>query len=125
MKPLTIFVNDQVAFEYDKEAAVDDQKLAFFEKMDADMNRGIKIQGEFIADPNAKQRATFVAMNLIRALKQDNQAIILASCAYLANRLPALIEVHVRDSGNTVNVELVEEHQNKKAHLLDVEQITP
>ena len=110
MKLLTIFANDQVAFSYDKESDVDDQKLAFFDKMDADMNRGINIHGELITDPNTKQRAKFVAMNLIRALKQDNQSIILASCAYLANRLPAIIEVHARDSGNTVNVELVEEH---------------
>jgi hypothetical protein len=110
MKSLTVFANDQVVFEYDKETALDDQKLAFFDKMDANMARGIKIQGELITDPNAKQRATFVAMNLIRALKQDNQAIIYASCAYLVNRLPSLVEVHARDSGNTVNVELIEEH---------------
>ena len=110
MKILTIFANDQVAFEYDKETAVEEGKLAFFDKMDSDMDRGIKLQGEMITDPDTKQRATFVAMNLIRALRQDNQAIVSASCAYLVNRLPALIEVHARDLGDTVNIELVEEH---------------
>ena len=110
MKTLIIYANDQVAYEYDKETAVDEQKLALFDKMDSDMARGIKIQGELIADPDSKQRATFMAMNLIRAIKQDNQPIVSASCAYLANRLPALIEVHARDKGDTVDIELVEEH---------------
>ena len=74
------------------------------------MDRGIKIQGELITNPDSRQRATFVAMNLIRALQQSNEAIISASCAYLVNRLPSLIEVRARDQGNTVNLELVEEH---------------
>lgn len=110
MKMLTVYVNDQVAYEYDKATSIDEQQMEFFDKMDGDMERGIKIQGEMIANPDIKQRATFVAMNLIRALQQDNQPIISASCAYLANRLPALTELHARDQGNTVNIELVEEH---------------
>lgn len=110
MKTLTVFINDQIAHEYDKELTIDEQKLTFFDKMDADMDQGIKIQGKLIPSPDLKQRATFVAMNLIRALQQDNQAIISASSAYLANRLPSLAEVHARDQGNTVNIELVEEH---------------
>lgn len=110
MKILTIYANDQIAYEYDKETDVDERKAGFFDTMDRDMDRGIKIQGELIANPDTKQRATFVAMNLIRALQQDNQPIILASCAYLADRLPAIIEVHASDQGRTVNIDLVEEH---------------
>ena len=110
MNTLTIYINEQVAYEYDKQNELKDEQLAFFDKMDSDMDRGIKIQGEFITNPGSIQRATFVAMNLIRALQQDNEAIISASCAYLANRLPAVIEVHARDQGNTVNIEFVEEH---------------
>ena len=110
MRKLTIYVNDQVAYEYDNEVTFEKEQLAFFDKMDSDMDRGIKIKGKLIANPDSKQRATFVAMNLIRALQQDNEAILSASCAYLVNRLPELIEVHVNDQGNTVNIELVERH---------------
>lgn len=109
METLTVYANDEIAYEYNKEIIIDEQKLAFFDKMDSDMDRGIKIQGELITNPDSKQRATFVAMNLIRALGQDNQAIISASCAYIINRLPALIEVRARNQGNTVSIELVEE----------------
>ena len=110
MKKLTIFANDQIAYEYDKDITLEQGQLAFLDKVDSDMDRGIKIQGKLISSPDSKQRATFVAMNLIRALQQDNQPIIYSSCAYLANRFPRLVEVHANDQGNTVNIELVEEH---------------
>jgi len=48
-------------------------------------------------------------MNLIKALQQDNEAVITASCAYLVNRFPKLIEVHANDHGNAVKIELLEE----------------
>jgi hypothetical protein len=48
-------------------------------------------------------------MNLIKGLQQENEAIIQASCAYLVNRYPALIEVHVNDDGDAVKIELIED----------------
>jgi len=110
MKKLTIFANDQIVYEYDREITFEDRQMAFLDKMDSDMERGIKIKGKLITSPDSKQRATFVAMNLIRALQQDNDAAISVSCAYLVNRHPALVEVHANDHGSGVKIELVEEH---------------
>ncbi|MGD8999437.1 MAG: hypothetical protein PVF75_03410 [Granulosicoccaceae bacterium] len=109
MKKVTIFVNNQAVYEYDKEVPIDDQKLAFLDKMDSDMARGIKIQGELIPHPDKHQRATFVTMNFIRALQQENEVLIAAYSAYLANRLPGLVEVHANDHGSRIKIELVEE----------------
>jgi hypothetical protein len=112
MKKLTVFVNDQVVYEYDRERTFDDRQLEFLDKMDSDMARGIKIQGELITRPDSKQRATFVAMNLVKALQQENEAKIAVSCAYLSQRQPQLIEVHANDHEQKVKIELVEEQLN-------------
>lgn len=112
MDNLTIFVNKQPVFECDRDMPMPDDKLAFLDKMDSDMGRGIKIQGELIRDPDVQQRAKFMAMNLIKALQQDNQAVIQASCAYLVNRLPGLVEVQVNEEGRQINIEFVEERPN-------------
>lgn len=110
MKKLTIFINDQPAHECDREIYLDDEQLKFLDQMDADMDRGVKIQGELFANPDEKQRAKFIAMNLIKALQQENDAARFSSCAYLVSRLPGLVEVRASDLENSIHIELVEEH---------------
>ena len=112
MNNLTLFVNNQAVFECDRDMTIEDNKRAFLDKMDSDMSRGIKIQGELVSDPDAQQRAKFMVMNLIKALQQDNQAVIQASCAYLVKRLPNLLEVQVKETGNKIDIELVYEQLN-------------
>ena len=109
MNKLVVFVNNEIVFEFDRDLTFEDQQLAFFARMDSDMESGIKIQGELLVNPDSQQRATFVVMNLIKALQQENEAVISASCAYLVNRHPALIEVHANDHADTVKIELIEE----------------
>ena len=109
MNKLAVFINNENVFEFYRELTFADQQLSFLDKMDSDMDNGIKIQGELLTNPDSQQRASFVVMNLIKALQQDNEAVITASCAYLVNRFPKLIEVHANDHGNTVKIELIDE----------------
>ena len=111
MQELTIFINEQVVYEFNRDISFEEQQLTFFDKMDSDMERGIKIRGELITQPDSQQCATFVVMNLIKALQQDNEAVIAASCAYLVNRHPALIEVHANDSEHLISIELINESE--------------
>ena len=110
MNILSFFINDQLAFEYDRSMELGDKQLEFLERMDRDMDRGFKIYGEMVAEPDSKQKATFVAMNMLKAMQQDDNSKIMASCAYLSSRLPHVVEVHARDQGSRINIEFVEEH---------------
>ena len=76
MKLITIFANNNIIYEHDRDKVLDERQIAFLGKMDGHMDRGIKIQGELITHPDIKQRTTFFAMNLLKALKQENNAII-------------------------------------------------
>ena len=107
MKKLTIFINDQVAYECDREMNLEPEQLKFLDKMDNDMDRGVKIQGKQFSRPDDKQRAIFVAMNLIKALQQDNDAAKYVSCAYLVKRLPGLVEVRASDQENTISIDAI------------------
>jgi len=112
MKKVILFVNDEAVFDFDKEMTLDENQLSFLGRMDSDMDKGIKIQGELITEPNTEQRAVFISMNLIKALQQENDAAVSSSSAYLMNRLPALNEIRVNDHGSRVNVEFIEEQIN-------------
>lgn len=110
MNTLNLFVNEQLTIEYDRSTELDEGQLAFLDVMDKDMDRGLKIDGEMIADPDTKQKATFVTMNLIRALQHEDDARVTVLCAYLATRLPHTVEVHARDQADRIAIEFVEEH---------------
>ena len=112
MNKLAVFVNNEIVFECDRDITIEENQLAFLDRMDSDMESGIKIHGELLVKPDAKQRTTFVVMNLIKALQQGNEAVMSASCAYLVSRHPALVEVHANDDADTVKIELVEEKIN-------------
>lgn len=106
---LTIFINEQSVFEYDREQPLEDRQLEFLDRMDSDMDRGLKIKGQLIENPGPEHRLQFMAMNLIKALQQDDDAKIAVSCAYLTNRRPELKEVHARDGDNSVVIEFIDE----------------
>ena len=104
MTKITLFVNGKAAFDFDKDMALDESQLEFIDKMDSDMGKGIKINGELFSTPDNIKRAEFTVLNLIRALQQENEAIVAASCAYISKRLPDIDEVHVNDSESGVKV---------------------
>jgi len=106
---LLVFVNNKSVFKYGFSIELDDQQRVFLDTMDSDMSRGFKISGEMITEPNEEQRAKFVAMNLIKALQQDNEASVMSCCAYLVQRQPKLREVRVSDGNEGVVVEFVVE----------------
>jgi hypothetical protein len=108
---LTIVINDQPVYEYDKNSTLNGRQLEFLDSMDGDMARGLRVHGELIDKPDTRQRANFVAMNLIRALLQEDDAKIQVSCAYLASRLPDIDELHARDEGGKVSIDMIENKQ--------------
>lgn len=108
MSHLGIYINDQLTYEYDRSTEIDDKQQEFLNKMDGDMDRGFRIYGEMISEPNSKQKATFIAMNLLKALQQEDHAKMAVSCAYLSTRLPDVDEVHARDKDDRIIIEFIE-----------------
>ena len=46
MNKLAVIINNEVVFDFDRELTFEDQQLAFLDKMDSDMDKGVKIHGE-------------------------------------------------------------------------------
>ncbi|MDH5179997.1 MAG: hypothetical protein OEY07_10040 [Gammaproteobacteria bacterium] len=108
MNKITFFANGEPIHEFERSAILEERQRGFLDKMDSDMEKGIRINGQLISNPQLQQRARFVALNLLKALHQDNHAVIGASSTWLAERKPNLIEVRYEQQADGINVEFIE-----------------
>jgi len=104
---LVILLNGQAVIEYDRGVRLPGHQRQYLDRMDSDMDVGIDLAGEVIAEPDAIQRAKFVAMHMAQALLDEHDAMIAAACAYLASRLPELKQVKVVQQDDELMLDLV------------------
>jgi cellobiose-specific phosphotransferase system component IIA len=105
---LTIVVNGEAQVEYHRGKPLTAAQRAYLDRMDEQMSAaGISLGDASLTQPDALQRAQFVAMQLLDALQHGNDALIAAGCAYLASRLPDLTQVKARLLGGGFSAELV------------------
>ena len=104
---LVVALNGVSQLEYDRDKALPERQRHYLDKMDDDMSAGITIDDRRIDRPNTMERAQFVAMNLIDAVRVGDETMAAAMCSYLANRLPELKQVKATEFEDRVSIDLV------------------
>jgi len=104
---LVVVINGQSALEYDRRKPLPVRQQQFLDRMDQDMDAGITLEGQRIAQPDPMMRARFVANHLVPAAEGGDESLAAASCAYLAVRLPELKQVRADSVNGTVHIDLV------------------
>jgi len=104
---LTVMIENQSVIEYDRDIPLPARQQEYLDRMDAQMDGGFTVGEDWVAQPDPIQRAEFVSATLFQALKDNNEGLISASTAYLANRFPELKQVKSSDANGENNIRLV------------------
>ncbi len=104
---LTVMIENQSVIEYDRNIPLPAKQQEYLDKMDAQMDGGFAVGEDWVAQPDPIQRAEFVSATLFQALKDNNEGLISASTAYLANRFPELKQVKSSETAGKTNIRLV------------------
>ena len=104
---MAVLLNGIAQIEYHRRKVLPDHQGAYLDKMDRRMDEGIEADGGLVANPDRLQRAQFIAGNLVHAIKTNDEELAAAMTTYLADRLPDLKQVKIRDQEGEVAVELV------------------
>lgn len=104
---LAVVLNGTLELEYHRKRELSDPQRRYLQRMDQQMDAGITVGDVAIPAPNQLQRAQFVATSLIHALRANNEPVAAASCAYLANRIPALRQIKATQHNAQWHVDLV------------------
>lgn len=114
---MVVLLNGEALFEYDRTKTLLDKQREYLDRMDTQMDDGIRLGNDAIANPDQQQRAQFVAFTLLTAIKQNNEPVIAAMNSYLAIRYPDLkqIKADTDDNSSKVMFDLIfdEEHKNQ------------
>jgi len=112
---LVVLIDGQPMIEYDRGIRLPGHQRQFLDKMDLDMDEGISLAGQEIDEPDTPQRARYIAMHLVMAVMDNNDAKISAMCAWLATRLPELQQLKAITRNEEIELELVfdQAHQNQ------------
>ena len=103
---LTIYRNGELAYEFDKRDGLARMQFAYVQRMDADMDRGIELNGARITSPDQAQRTQFIIGQLLDAVSINDSRGIAMLCRYLARRMPELDAIRVEEDGDEYRVDL-------------------
>jgi hypothetical protein len=104
---LTVVLDGVSQLEYQRDRPLTGKQRQYLDNLDRDMDAGVELGGRRIESPNALQRAQFVAMQLLQAVRDGNEPVAAATCAYLANRISDIKQVRGTMRGGLLSVDLV------------------
>lgn len=103
---LVIYRNEAEMYCFDKRDGLARMQFAYVQRLDADMDRGIELDGARVLSPDLAQRTRFVIGQLVEAVNINDSRMIGLLCRWLAQHVPALDAVRIEDSGDEYRVGL-------------------
>ena len=73
---------------------------AFFQRMNADMDRGWQMGREWVDKPDAVQRCQIAADRLVDAINGENETLASLMAGYIVTQRPGTKEVQVATAGD-------------------------
>lgn len=111
---LVIVLNGESQMQYDRRTPLPEHQREFLNKMDMELQKGIKINEQYIEHPHLLQRAQFVALNLVQSIQDNEEQKAAAMCAFLAVFLPDLKQVKAELNTQGVFIDLVSDKEYAK-----------
>ena len=106
-EPLVVVLDGVSQVEYQRGVPLEPAQRDYLDRLDQRMDAGIELGGRRIEQPDALQRAQFIAQQLLDAVQAGNEAVAAATCAYLANRIPDLKQVRAVTRAGLLSFDLV------------------
>ncbi len=104
---LVVVLDGVSQLEYDRATELAPAQLQYLQRLDQKMDAGIEVAGLHIQHPDGLQRAQFIALQLLQAVQDGNEAQAAVTCAYLANRIPELKQVRAVTRAGLLSFDLV------------------
>ena len=86
----------------------------FFEKMDADMDKGWQMSRDWVDCPNAEQRCQIAADKILTAIENDNEKLLMMMAAYILRTMPGVTGVNIDVTGDMNETDIIMGHEDNR-----------
>jgi hypothetical protein len=84
----------------------------FFEKLDADMDRGWQMSRDWVEKPDAEQRCQIAADKILTAIENDNEKMLMLMSAYILRTMPGVKSINIDITGDMNETDIIMEHDS-------------
>ena len=84
----------------------------FFNKLDADMDKGWQMSRDWVENPNAEQRCQIAADKILTAIETDNEKLLMLMAAYILRTLPGVKSINIDITGDMNETDIIMEHES-------------
>ncbi len=85
---------------------------AFFEKLDADMDKGWQMSRDWVEKPDNEQRCQIAADNILTAIENDNEKMLMLMSAYILRTMPGVKSINIDITGDMNETDIIMEHDS-------------
>jgi hypothetical protein len=86
----------------------------FFEKMDADMDKGWQMSRDWVENPTAEQRCQIAADKILGAIETENEQLLMMMAAYILRTMPGVKGVNIDVTGDMNETDIIMELESPK-----------
>ena len=84
----------------------------FFEKLNADLDRGWQMSRDWVEMPDAEQRCQIAADKILTAIENDNEKMLMLMSAYILRTLPGVKSINIDITGDMNETDIIMEHDS-------------
>jgi hypothetical protein len=84
----------------------------FFDKLNADMDKGWQMSRDWVENPTPEQRCQIAGDRILTAIETDNEKMLMLMAAYILHTLPGIKSINIDVSGDMNETDLIMEHES-------------
>ena len=86
----------------------------FFDKLDADMDKGWQMSRDWVEKPGKEQRCQIAADKILTAIDTDNEKMLMLMSAYILHTSPGVKSIVIDNTGDMNETDIIMEHESVK-----------
>ena len=110
---LNIIVGDR-SHAFDVPDGLLTEASEFFDKMDADMDRGWQMSRDWVECPNPEQRCQIAADKILTAIETENEKTLMLMAAYILRTMPGVTGINIDITGDMNETDIIMGHEDQR-----------